>query len=246
MGAYRHALTVGFISLIIMGMSARIIPVFTGVRLHSDAMLLGTFILVNVGNTARVISQPLADMVGGPFFVTMGVSGFVEVTGLSLFVYNLWRTIDSTAEEEVPAGLSAGPIGASMIVADVLNGYPGSLDVLVAHGFTQLRNPIGRRTLAKAVNLEEACRMRGVDLTRLLNDLNEKCVNQIPARTTTAEQTEQPELSGSNLVSSDLVRLALRSCYDPEDSGEHSGPRPGAGGSDRSGQSGSSDDPHRA
>lgn len=206
-GAYRHALTVGFISLIMMGMAARIIPVFTGVRLHSDLMLLGTFILINVGNTIRVLSQPLADFVGGPFFVTMGISGFIEVMGLSLFVYNLWRTIDSKVEEDVPVTHQTGSITGSTIVADVLASHPEALDILVAHGFTQLRSPIGRRTLARAITLEEACRMKGVSLEAVLADLT-RPTPSTPSTTSTPSTDPQ--------VSPQLVTLALRTCDDPE------------------------------
>ena len=35
MGSYRHALTVGFITVIILGYSMRILPVFLGRPLHS-------------------------------------------------------------------------------------------------------------------------------------------------------------------------------------------------------------------
>jgi len=221
-GAYRHALTVGFISMIIIGMAARIIPVFTGVRLYSELMLLGTFVLLNLGNGLRVITQPLADLVGGAAFAFMGVSGFIEVTGLALFVYNLWRTIDAPVEEEIPMPTSGtGPsIVSTMVVADVLRRYPPSLDILVKHGFTQLLSPMGRRTLARAVTLEEAARIKGVDLELLLGDLNANC---LPGPVTPGAASGEdragvriPTVPKPSNVSRELVTMALRSCYDPE------------------------------
>ncbi len=221
-GAYRHALTVGFISMIIFGMSARIIPVFTGVRLHSDLMLLGTFVLVNLGNAIRVLTQPLADLFGGSVFALMGVSGFIEVTGVVLFVVNLWRTIDSPVEEGLPlaqAGVNGAATG-SMMVSDVLASRPGALEILARHGFTQLRSAIGRRTLAKAVTLEEACRMKGVSLQDVLAELNEP---QVAHRAPSNDRAEQPSSpapgsisNGRSSASKELVSMALRSCYDPE------------------------------
>jgi len=95
--AYRHAVTVGFISLMIMGMSSRIIPVFAGRRLHSPALLGVAFVLANLGNVLRVVAQPYADLFGGPAFAVMGGSGFVGVAALAIFAYNLWRTIDQRA-----------------------------------------------------------------------------------------------------------------------------------------------------
>ena len=224
-GAYRHALTVGFISMMILGMAARIIPVFTGARLHSDLMLLGSFLFLNLGNGVRVISQPLADLVGGPFFVSMGVSGFVEVVALALFVYNLWRTIDSPVEEVGSARQSSAPgaITGNTIVADALARFPGALDIFVRHGFTQLQSPIGRRTLARAVTIEEAAQIKGVELEPLLRDLN---LAYRESRRESAQDDDatvpegdvrppRPEQTGS-AISPELVTMALRSCYDPE------------------------------
>lgn len=224
-GAYRHALTVGFISMMILGMAARIIPVFTGVRLHSDLMLLASFLLLNLGNTVRVVSQPLADLVGGPFFVSMGISGFIEVTALGLFVYNLWRTIDSPVEEDLPVRQvgSYGPITRDMIVADVLGRYPQALGVFVQHGFTPLLNPVGRRTLAKAVTVEQAAQIKSIDLDSLLLDLNQTCLPQGTASTSSGNgaaegggiQAISPPSPGQG-ISRELVLMALKSCYDPE------------------------------
>ncbi len=233
-GSYRHALTVGFISMMIIGMASRIIPVFTGVRLHSDLMLLATFVLLNFGNAVRVITQPLADLAGGPVFLPMGVSGFIEVTALGLFVYNLWRTIDSPADEEAPRLVaSAGPIGPNTVVADALKLRPDALAVFVRHGFTQLQNPIGRRTLARAVTVAQAAQMRGVDLEALLRDLNrgddqEKATPDGEGagpgearlgETGGGEQGAQAtaELGKAGLgVSRELVMMALKTCEDPE------------------------------
>lgn len=201
-GAYRHALTVGFISLTIIGMAARIIPVFTGVRLHNDLWLLATFVLVNLGNTVRVVSQPLADLVGGPFFVAMGVSGFIEVTGLALFVVNLWRTIDSPVVEDAePAALDKRAITANMLVSDVLRAHPAALETLIEAGFTQLRNPIARRTLTRAVTLAEAVRIKGLDVDALVERLNEAC-GAAPSQTKALDRG--------------AVLAALKGCQDPE------------------------------
>ncbi|HEX9017073.1 MAG TPA: iron-sulfur cluster assembly protein, partial [Chloroflexota bacterium] len=156
--------------------------------------------------------QPLADSIGGPFFVTMGVSGFVEVVGLGLFAYNLWRTIDSPVDESLPRDTSAEPISGGTIVADALAMHPGVLEVLVSHGFTQLRSPIGRRTLAKAVTVDEACKMKGVPLESVLTDL------RALVRPPRPQDAGVPaaEAGDPQAISPYLVTLALRGCYDPE------------------------------
>ncbi|MBI2954844.1 MAG: NnrS family protein [Chloroflexi bacterium] len=115
-GAYRHALTVGFISLMILGMASRLVPVFAGDKLHSSRLLNATFILVNAGNVMRVLSEPLAREFGGVFFVTMGISGFIQLAGLALFGYNIWQTmrlIELVAPKEAATSSKADDSGHS-------------------------------------------------------------------------------------------------------------------------------------
>jgi hypothetical protein len=63
-------------------------------------------------------------------------------------------------------------------VGDVLARYPQSLDILVRRGFTPLRNPILRKTMARVITIEQACRREGVDLTELLNELHQMVVDE--------------------------------------------------------------------
>ena len=171
-GAYRHALTVGFITTIMVGMAARIVPVFRGVGLHSPPLLEATFWLLASGNLIRVLFQSLSSAFG-PFYLRVaGLSGVLELAALLLFGYNLWRTLDATAVE--PARVSwLPPVAAGTKVGDLLLAYPGLLPVFVSHGFTALTNPVLRRTVARQVSLGQACRMHGVDLDRFLRELSE-------------------------------------------------------------------------
>jgi hypothetical protein len=57
-------------------------------------------------------------------------------------------------------------------VGDVLVQYPRSLDIFLTRGFAPLRNPVLRKTMARAITIEQACRREGVELTALINDLN--------------------------------------------------------------------------
>ena len=52
-GAYRHAVTVGFITMMIFGFASRIIPISQGIKLHSYSLLLWTFILINAGSAIK-------------------------------------------------------------------------------------------------------------------------------------------------------------------------------------------------
>jgi len=171
-GAYRHALTVGFITTIMVGMALRIIPVFRGVPLYSQRLLELTFWLLAVGNVIRVLFQSLSAFYGPLWLKVAGASGVLELTGLLLFGVNLWKTLNTVDAE---SGRSAGvlPIQASTKVGELLSAYPMLLPVFVGHGFTALANPILRRTLAKQVSISQACRMHGVDLEDLLKELSE-------------------------------------------------------------------------
>lgn len=57
-------------------------------------------------------------------------------------------------------------------VGHVVDWYPATIDVLRSHGFTQITNPVMRRTVARHVSIAQAAEMKGVDLEPLLADLN--------------------------------------------------------------------------
>ena len=184
-GAYRHAVTVGFITLVTMGVSARILPVFRGVDWQGRGALATAFWLVLIGNTLRVSMQIGAGLLGGAFYPLMGVSGWLEVTGLGLYGWCLWRTVDAPVavpalaeDTQSPAAAvaSAAPAGeaitATSLVGDVLEKHPETLAVFLAHGFDHLKNPVVRRTLARAVPVAHACHMRSLDLAAFLAELN--------------------------------------------------------------------------
>lgn len=59
-------------------------------------------------------------------------------------------------------------------VGEVLNRYPNTMDVFLRHGFTPLRNPLLRKTLAGVVTVEQACRREGVNMSELLTELNSR------------------------------------------------------------------------
>lgn len=98
-GAYRHAITVGFIMMMIVGVSSRVVPTLTRVDVGRAASLWPTFILLNLGNTMRVTFQIATDFTPNAFPI-MGVSGFIEVVGLTLWAYELVRNMRVGIENE--------------------------------------------------------------------------------------------------------------------------------------------------
>ncbi|MFW6059826.1 MAG: NnrS family protein [Phycisphaeraceae bacterium] len=89
-GAGRHAITVGFISLMIVGVSAKVVPTLTGRDPRALPALWGPFVLINVGCLLRVSTQTLTDWHSW-FFGVVGISGTLEVIGLALWGAHLAR-----------------------------------------------------------------------------------------------------------------------------------------------------------
>lgn len=173
--AYRHIIGVGFITTMIIGQASKIVPVFAGAWLYSPLMLMPIFVLLTLGNLLRVGSQITAGIWGGASYAVMGVSGFILWIAVMLFSFNLWRSMEGKGKAPLrKAAVAAhGPITADMIVADVIDKYPETLEVFVKHGFTPLANPVARRTMAKVITIERATHIHPVDLDKLLEELNE-------------------------------------------------------------------------
>ncbi len=195
-GAYRHALTVGFIMMMIVGVSSKVVPTLAGVDVRQASSLLPTFILLNFGNIMRISTQIATDFTPAayPF---MGVSGFFEVMGLGLWGFELVKNMRAGArlqqEAVSPVTRCNEPfeLTPQAKVAEVLEHHPQTLDVFLRHGFTPLSNPVLRRTMARVVTLEQACRREGVDPEALMSDLQQIInVAQIPSQLVTIKTTE--------------------------------------------------------
>ena len=174
-GAYRHALTVGFIMMMIVGVSSKVVPTLSGVDVRAARSLWPTFVLLNLGNLTRVIFQIATDFSPSAYRI-MGVSGFIEVVALTLWGYELFANMrtgrklenDSSWVKSFGQNVEITP---KTKVGDVLACYPQSLGIFVRRGFTLLRNPVLRRTMARAITIEQACRREGVDMNDLLDEL---------------------------------------------------------------------------
>ncbi|NUQ61856.1 MAG: NnrS family protein [Pirellulales bacterium] len=96
-GAIRHGVTVGFVSMMIMGVAARMVPEFQGIRGDGLGPLWMPFLLVNAGCAIRVLSQTWTDF-AAPAFSVAGPSGLLELTGLAIWGVHLWRIMDQHVE----------------------------------------------------------------------------------------------------------------------------------------------------
>lgn len=102
--AARHTFTIGFLTLIIIGMSFRILPVFSGKRLWSPRLAHVTYGLVLAGTAMRLLQYPAAFR---PVFYRIGsYMGVLIVLALVLFTFNLIRTMRGAP---TPTPLEAKP-----------------------------------------------------------------------------------------------------------------------------------------
>lgn len=106
-GATRHAVTVGFVSLTIVGIGAALVRQVTGRALSRKALLVA-FVLLNVGCTLRVALQAWTDLAPAAFPVA-GVSGLFEVAGLTVWGVAMGRALlgreptrTQDAEDDLP------------------------------------------------------------------------------------------------------------------------------------------------
>jgi hypothetical protein len=170
-GAIRHAITVGFISLMIVGVAAKVVPNLNGIDGRRLTALWLPFVLLNAGCLLRVTAQTTTDWTAGAFPVA-GLSGLLEVTGLALWAAHLGAILAGWIRPQAGPVDPDAPIRADDRVGEVLDREPELLEVFLRFGFAPLANPVLRNTLARGITLKSACRLQGVDLEGLLQALN--------------------------------------------------------------------------
>ena len=106
MGSHRHAFTVGFISMMILGVSSRVVPILAGVDFKRMNSLWAPFILLNLGCVGRVLLQVLTDFIPKAAYSLIGFTGFIELSALLWWGIELWRTMDA-AQTNRPKMLTA-------------------------------------------------------------------------------------------------------------------------------------------
>ena len=94
MGSHRHAFTVGFISMMILGVSSRVVPILAGIDARQMNSLWASFLLFNAGCAGRVVLQVLTDFVPNVAYPLIGLTGFIELSALLWWGIELWRTMN--------------------------------------------------------------------------------------------------------------------------------------------------------
>ena len=93
-GASRHALTVGFIAMMVLSVGQRILPAFAGMRLlWSEKLMFAGLLLLTIGCTLRVSCEVLAYQgYAGWAWSVLPVSALIELCGLAIFALNILGT----------------------------------------------------------------------------------------------------------------------------------------------------------
>ena len=91
---HTHLLLVGFMLMMVMGVSNWIFPRQPGVGKEArarDPLAWGNYLLLNAGLILRVLAEPLLPL--PPARVTLGLSAPLQVAGVLLFVRGIWRRV---------------------------------------------------------------------------------------------------------------------------------------------------------
>lgn len=93
-GASRHALTVGFVSVMILSVGQRILPAFAGMRaLWSTKLMFAGLALVSIGCTLRVSCEILAYQGYAAWaWSVLPISALCELAGLTIYAINILGT----------------------------------------------------------------------------------------------------------------------------------------------------------
>jgi uncharacterized protein involved in response to NO len=165
-GAYRHAVTVGFISTVMIGVAYRVLPIFNGTELYSPKAMRVSFWLLAIGNLFRVGWQ-LGTLTGSVVaYAGTGVSGYLELTAMGIFAWNIVKTL----REQEDTFLQDHEIKSSTRVADILDLYPETRLALIEAGFSHMAS-IPRPP--RFVTLGFAAKKHGLDPELVATKLNE-------------------------------------------------------------------------
>ena len=108
-GASRHALTVGFIAMMVFSIGQRILPAFAGMRvLYSPRLMLTCLLLLNVGCALRVSSEILAyEGYWPPAWNFLPWSAICELAAVTVFAANLLLTFKQPPAHEMKPASAA-------------------------------------------------------------------------------------------------------------------------------------------
>jgi hypothetical protein len=109
------------------------------------------------------------------YYSLIGFSGWIELTAIGIFGYNVWKTMNAEDEDEIEEPQETlTEITGDTNIANAIDQYPETLDVFLEFGFKQMSNPVARKTVAKMFTIKQATKIHPVEIDSLLKSLNER------------------------------------------------------------------------
>jgi len=165
-GASRHAVTVGFIGVLILSIGPRMLPSFlNGRELYSTRWMAASLWLLSVGCFVRVSSEAVAYSFGGNAWNLLPISAYLEFGGVLAFVINMAATM----MQPLPAWFAAQAISAQMPLYWYLTSFPKTRTVLIQAGLKTLSKT---RKTPRSLSLAEAAAADDADVNQLVLELN--------------------------------------------------------------------------
>lgn len=181
LAAARHAIALGFVTLLIVGMASRVIPVFAGkplwkpwlVDVATGGLVASAGLRVPIETLVPYGSAPLTDLL-------LAASGPLALAGLIAFALNFTVTM---VRRDRPEGASSGPGSAATtepprrplrpddLLADALR-VPGGLQLLLGLGLSYLADPGHRAIAARSLSIAQAARRADRDPDQVLAVIN--------------------------------------------------------------------------
>jgi hypothetical protein len=163
MGAVRHALTVGFMTTLILGVGQRLLPVLDRTVLAMPRLAVAIFVLIGAGNLIRVVTE-LATLVTPVADPVMPISAVLEWTALLLFTVN----VAGTMFHRDPL-LRRGRVTGRSSLAVLLGEHPWIEDRLRPRGTRYLERT---RSVPDELTLGSFARSEGVEAATLVSEIN--------------------------------------------------------------------------
>jgi uncharacterized protein involved in response to NO len=176
-GASRHALTVGFLAMLIFCVAPLILPSFLAGRELRSAGLMGISLwLLAVGCFLRVSSEAVAySASGGLSWRLLPISALFELAAVCVFVLNLGWTI----AQPVPAWFGTSGVAPEMTVYFCTASFPKTKQILIGAGLKTLARV---KEIPHSLTLSEAAAADGADLEKILVALRAFFARRQPRR----------------------------------------------------------------
>ncbi len=188
--AYRHALAMGFVTTILMGVAQRVLPVWEGKTIYSSTLMSRVFLLLLLGNIVRILLQTFGGSVGNVDRFLIAGGGFIQFSAVLLFSYNVWKTLN-VEEDQVSEAVkgedrattaessrSTAMFEPKMKVFEILHEHPGAKEVLENLGIKGLPDGESGGGIPKFLTLERICKSNSVEVERVIAALEEYCAGE--------------------------------------------------------------------